>query len=142
MSGRGRRCRGSTLVESAIVLMLFLVILIGVMDFGQVLFFHHFLNERVRSGARYAIVHAYDPAAVKNVVAYNSPTVPPGAVPLFGLSPAQVSVNRYDAGTANDRIEVSVNTFSMHFISPWLMRDFTPGPFRAVMPLESGGRAE
>ena len=43
MSGR----RGSTLVESSVVLMLFLVILIGVLDAGQILFFHQFLTERV-----------------------------------------------------------------------------------------------
>ena len=139
---RRSRHRGSTLVEGSIVLLLFMVIFVGILDMGQVLFFHHFLNERVRTGVRYAVVHAYDTAAIKNVVAYNSSVTPPaGTSGLFGLTPSLVVVNRYDAGTSNDRIEVSVSAFTMHFVSPWLMRDFTPHPFRAVMPVESAGAA-
>ena len=63
--------RGSALVESALVLLLFIVILLGIMDFGQILFFHHILTERARAGARYAAVHAWDVAAVQRYVARN-----------------------------------------------------------------------
>jgi hypothetical protein len=135
-----RAKRGSTLVESAIVMLLFMVLFIGILDMGQVLFFHHFLNDRARAGVRYAIVHPYDPTAIKNVVAYNA-TAGDGSPGLFGLTPSMVDVTRYDAGTANDRIQVSISSFTMHFLSPWLMRSFTPGPFRAVMPLEGAGAA-
>jgi hypothetical protein len=141
MTGRPGR-RGSTLVESAIVLLLFLVMFIGVLDLGQIFFFHHFLNDRVRTGARYAAVHVYDAERIRNVVVYNTAAPLPGAAGLFGLNPSMVSVGRYDAGTAADRVEVRVSAFRMRFISPWLMRDFTPGPFRAVMPVESAGVAE
>ena len=134
--------RGSTLVESSIILLVFLVILTGILDVGQVLFFHHVLTERVRAGARYAAVHAFDPGAIRNVVSYNSASAPPGGGGLFGLDPSLVEVNRYDEGTAKARIEVSVSTFTLHFASPWLMRDFTPQPFRAVVPIESGGNAQ
>ncbi|MBZ5619735.1 MAG: pilus assembly protein [Acidobacteriia bacterium] len=134
--------RGSTLVEGSIILLLYMVIFVGILDMGQVFFFHHFLTERVRTGVRYAVVHTYDPTAIQNVVAYNSSVArPSGSSGLFGLTPSQVAVNRYDPDTPNDRIEVSVNAFTMHFMSPWLMRDFTPGPFRAVMPVESLGAA-
>lgn len=130
--------RGSTLVESSIVLLLFLVILIGVLDFGQILFFHHFLADRVRAGARYAAVTNPDPAAVRNVVAYNTASPATGTTGLFGLDPAAVEVTRYDAGTPSDRIEVKISTFRLRFLSPWLAGSFTPS-FRAVMPMESGG---
>jgi Flp pilus assembly protein TadG len=136
-----RKSRGSTLVESAIVLLMFVVILLGVMDFAQILFFHHVLSERVRSSVRYAVVHPYDATAIQNFVAYDSPTVPPGGVGLFGLSPSMVQVNRYEAGTADDRVRVTISTYRMRFLSPWLAGTFTPGPFSAVMPLESGGAA-
>ncbi len=128
------------LIESAIVTLLFMVLFIGILDMGQVLFFHHFLNDRVRTAARYAVVHPYDPAVIKNVVAYNA-TTGDGTPGLFGLTPSMIQVNRYDAGTSDDRIEVTVDAFTMHFLSPWLMRDFTPGPFRAVMPVEGAGAA-
>jgi hypothetical protein len=133
--------RGSTLVEGSITLVVFLVVLLGIFDMGQVLFFHHFLNDRVRTGARYAVVHAYDPSVVKNVVAYNSTAAPDGGGGLFGLNPSMVQVNHYDVGTPNERIKVSVTTYTMHFLSPWLMASFTPGPFSSVMPVESSGVA-
>jgi hypothetical protein len=139
MRHTGAGQQGSTLVESAIVLLLFLVLLIGVLDFSQVLFFHHFLEMRVRAGVRYAVVHPYDPATIRNVVVYNSTT--PGTAGLFGLATSMVSVNLLDAGTADSRVEVDITAFKMRFLSPWLMRDFTPGPFRAVMPVESLGAA-
>ncbi len=134
------RRRGSTLVESALVLMLFLVLLLGVMDFAQILFFHQALTDRVRSGARYAVVHPWDTAAVQRYVAANS--ADPGVASfLFGITPDMVQVLHYDAGTASDRIEVRISAYRMRFLSPWLSGAFTPGPFRAVMPVESAGVA-
>jgi hypothetical protein len=134
--------RGSTLVESSIVLLMFLVILIGVLDMGQILFFHQFLGERVRTGVRYAVVHPFNPAAIQNVVAYNSATPANGATGLFGLTAEMVAVSRYDAGTLSDRVEVKITGYQMRFLSPWLAGVFAPGPFRAVMPLESAGAAQ
>jgi hypothetical protein len=130
--------RGSTLVESSIVLLLFLVVFLGVLDFGQVLLFHHFLMDRVRAGARYAAVANADPAVVRNYVAYNAAPPPPGATPLFGLDPAMVQVTRYDAGAASDRVEVKISTFRVQFLSPWIAGAFQP-VFRAVAPMEAGG---
>jgi hypothetical protein len=137
----GRRESGSTLVESSVVLLLFVVILIAVMDFGQVLFFHCFLKDRVRIAARWAAVHAYDVTSVRNVAAYNASTPGTGATALFGLDPSMVHVNKYDPGTLDERVEVTISTYTMHFVSPWLPGDFVPGPFRAVVPVESGGAA-
>jgi hypothetical protein len=137
-----RRRRGSTLVESAIVMLLFLVILIGVLDAAQVLFFHQFLTDRVRSGARYAVVHAYSASAIRNVVVYNTASPEPGMAGLFGLTPDMVHVNRYGAGTADDRVEAEIDGYGMRFLSPWLAGTFTPGPFRAVAPVESAGAAQ
>ena len=133
--------RGSTLVESSIVLTLFLVILIGVLDAGQILFFHQFLTARVREGARWASVNTYEAAGIRNVVAYNSTTPAPGAVGLFGLNTSMVQVNRYGAGTASDRVEVKISGYRLRFLSPWLAGVFTPGPFSAVAPVESAGVA-
>jgi hypothetical protein len=137
-----KRRTGSTLVESSVVLLLFLVILVGVLDAGQLLFFHQFLTERVRSGARYAVVHSYDAAAIANVVAYADPAPAPGTSGLFGLTPAMVQVNHYDAGTLSDRVAVKITGYQMRFLSPWLAGVFTAGPFQAVAPLESAGAAQ
>ena len=137
-----RQRRGSTLVESSVVLLLFLVILIGVLDAGQILFFHQFLTERVRTGARYAVVHAYNSTAIANVVAYSDPAPAPGTSGLFGLTAAMVQVNHYDAGTSADRVTVKITGYQMRFLSPWLAGVFSPGPFQAVAPVESAGAAQ
>jgi hypothetical protein len=136
------RRRGSTLVESSVVMLLFLVILIGVLDLGQILFFHQFLGERVRTGARYAVVHPLNQAAIQNVVAFNTSSPVNGSSGLFGLTAEMVSVSRHDAGTLSDRVEVKIAGYPMRFLSPWLAGAFAPGPFRAVMPLESAGSAQ
>jgi len=48
----------------------------------------------------------------------------------------------YDIGLPTERVQVSISAYSMHFLSPWLAASFTPGPFTAVMPMESAGAAQ
>ena len=49
--------RGQSLVESTLVLLVFLSLLLGVIDCGQVLFAHQALMDRVRGAVRWGIVH-------------------------------------------------------------------------------------
>src|SRR6266481_4341040 len=66
---------GQAIVESSLVLLVFLQVLIGIMDFGQFLYFHQSLSERTRAGARYAAVRgngtAIDSTAIANFTLYN-----------------------------------------------------------------------
>jgi Flp pilus assembly protein TadG len=56
MSARGRS-RGQTLVEFALVLPIFLVVVIGVFDLGRAVFSYNTLTNGVREGARLAAVN-------------------------------------------------------------------------------------
>src|SRR5258705_9634334 len=105
-SRKGRR--GQALVESALILISFLAILIGALDFGQVLFFHQSLVERVRSGVRWAAVHAYDETSIKNVIRYNQSTQPTGALPFLGLANSNIAITRYDTGYPTERIQIAI----------------------------------
>jgi len=51
-----RRARGATMVEFALVLVLFLTFTLGILDFGRMLFTWSAANEATRAGARYAVV--------------------------------------------------------------------------------------
>ena len=90
---RNRKRRGQTLVESALVLFVFLTLLIGTLDVGQVLFVHQTLVERTRAALRWGAVRPYDDQAIRSMVLYNSPTIPGGEDPevttpeagIFGL---------------------------------------------------------
>lgn len=47
---------GATIVEFALVLVLFFAFLLGIMDFARMLFTWNAANEATRAGARYAVV--------------------------------------------------------------------------------------
>lgn len=69
-----RNKKGQSLVESAFILLVFVFVFVGILDFGQFLYFHQSLTERVRIAARYGAVHTYtDGVAAVNVAIYNNP---------------------------------------------------------------------
>lgn len=54
---RRNRQRGSSIVELSISLLVFMVTLIGIMDFGRIAGAYNILAGATKEGARYAIVH-------------------------------------------------------------------------------------
>lgn len=55
LSGNGRR--GVTTVETAVILVVFLTMVLGMIDLGFALFRYHQVSEAARQGVRMAIVH-------------------------------------------------------------------------------------
>lgn len=56
LRARTRR-RGQAMVEFAIVLPVFVLLLFGIIEGGRFIFYYEVLNNATREGARYAIVH-------------------------------------------------------------------------------------
>ena len=54
---RANRRRGMTLVESTLVLMVFLMLLFGIFEYCRFLMVLHITNNAARDGARYAVVN-------------------------------------------------------------------------------------
>lgn len=52
--------RGSTLVEFAIVLVVFLVLLFGIIDFSRALYTYHYVSAAARDASRWAAVNGYN----------------------------------------------------------------------------------
>jgi len=48
---------GQAMLETALILLVFLSCLLGIVDFGAFFYFHQSLTERARAGARYGSVH-------------------------------------------------------------------------------------
>ena len=84
--------KGQALVETGLIVVTFVAMLVGAMDFGQILFFHQSLVERVRSGLRWGSVHAFNETSIKNMVRYNQTTRPDGAQPFLGISDSNITV--------------------------------------------------
>jgi hypothetical protein len=143
IAGRRRRGqRGQAMVEGALVAILFISSLLMILELGRYMLLLQFFTERARAGARYAAVTVYDPAVIKNWIAYNSPTAPSGgqsATGLLGLTPAMISVNRYNQGSDTDRIEVGISNYPISLYIPMLPSRWTLKPFQVSFTAESMG---
>ena len=114
--------RGSAMVESALVLLVFMTVLVGTFDISQLLFVQQSITEKVRVAARYGAVNTYNQAAIENMVLYSQSTVPATGGPAFNLTRSMVTVVRSDAGTPDDRISVTVSNYHFEFITPMVTR--------------------
>jgi Flp pilus assembly protein TadG len=75
------RPRGQALVEFALVIPIFLLLLVGLFDLGRAVFAYNTLTNAAREGARIAIVNQYEPSIVEHaknataIVELNDPSV-------------------------------------------------------------------
>lgn len=130
---QGARQDGSTMVEFAIVAALFFTVLLGIVDFGRVLFQWNAAAEATRLGARMAVV--CDP---------NDPSIRARMRDMMlnqGLSDAQLVVSYNPAGcdaSSCTSVTVSFSNYQIPFISPFMgfiMPDVPP--FSTSLPRES-----
>ena len=137
-SSPNRTRRGSAFVEGALVLTIVLFTLIGIIDFGQILITQQALVERVRAGARYAVVNSFNETKIKNVVLYNSATA--GTKSILGLTTDMVVVNLLSANTPEARIEIRIVNYPFRFFTP-LVRGLysTNNRIRVSIPVEGQG---
>ena len=70
--------KGQTIVEAALVTLVFLATLIGIFDLAQVLFIHQTFVARARSAARYGVLNPDNTDGIQNMVLYGQTTVPSG----------------------------------------------------------------
>jgi len=101
-----RRCRGScrrgaTLVETTVVLLLFLTFLFGMLDLGLAVFRHQILSFVARRGAREVIVHGeyadrlgiWGPAPISGTLDSLDPAIRGKLEPcLVGIAPQDIDV--------------------------------------------------
>ncbi len=133
---RRKTNRGSTMVEFSLIGVMFFVILIGIMDFGQFLFVQQAILDRARTAARWGA--ASDPTnsgAIQNMVLYLQPTVPAHGTASFGLTASMVSVSTADVGTDNYRLVIQISGYSYLVLSPYLARTYKGTPISVSVPL-------
>jgi Flp pilus assembly protein TadG len=117
--------RGQAFVESGLIMLVFLPVLIGIMDFGQFLYLHLSLTERTRAAAHYGAITTYtDGSDIANVAIYNDPAGPAnGATPLLpNLQTADSTKDGYvtasltSPGTDDARIRVTITNYPYNFL--------------------------
>jgi hypothetical protein len=125
------------MVETSLVLIVFLIMLIGIMDVGQMLFTHVSLVERMREGLRYGVI-TYDVTAIKNIVVYGTASPADGATPSFNLTTSMVDVSRMDANTAEDRIVITLSNYPIQWFTPYIAAKTTGKPIVEAQAMELG----
>jgi len=117
---RRRRSRGQSLVEFALVIPIFLLILSGIMDFGFLLYSRMTVINSAREGAR-AVVAYTDPTLVGQIVdvatdrttgasvgLLTDSMVNVTCVPLTGVAGPRCSTNSFADAKPGDAVKVTV----------------------------------
>jgi Flp pilus assembly protein TadG len=133
--------RGSSLLEATLVYTAFLMLLIGTIDLGHILFLHQSINERVRDAVRYGTSRPISndtDTAVKNIVLYNTATPAEDATASFGLTPQNVNVSRtVGVGENPSQLTVSVTALAFRFLTPFAHGTRTAREIKVTLPLET-----
>jgi hypothetical protein len=117
-----RHQRGQSLIEGTLVMLVFFALLLGVVDFGQVLFAHQSLTERARAAVRWGSLHPEGgPDPVRNWVLYARPEAS-AEVGYLGLRADNVQVSYRGVEEASGDVEtvhIEIVNFEAPLFAPW-----------------------
>ena len=131
--------RGSTLVEFAIGVTVFVMVMFAVLEFGRALWVHNALSDAARRGARYAVLHSAGSAdQVKNIVVYGN-DAGTGQPMLNNLTPANVNVVYNNFGLNDGTVSVSITGYQFQFVIPVVGTTITMPGYTTTLSAESAG---
>lgn len=130
-----KHSKGAAMIESTLVLTLYLVMVFSIFDFGYVMFLHSTLVNRARAAARYGALNPSDTAGIENYVLYG--TSSGTGAGLFGLTASNVNASRSGSGTTADRITVTVTQYPFSFVTPWHAANNKGKDITVVIPVEN-----
>jgi hypothetical protein len=128
--------RGSAMVEASLTLMLFMIMVFSLFDFGFSLYLHQTFASQARLGVRYGAINPGNLTTIKNMVLYSQTTGSGNGV--MGLSPSSVSVTRSGTqGGADDRIGITISGYSFSFLTPCYSGGKTGKAITFTIPVEN-----
>jgi Flp pilus assembly protein TadG len=142
--------KGQSLVEMALVCLVFFFLLFAVLEFGRALWTYNTIVQSTREAARWAVVNiqnasdSTDIDRTRNIIIYGYPDVSGGTPLLPGLPSATINVSieplQSDAsGTPiTEKISVSVSNFQFQFLIP-IAPTITLPAFETTLYTESKG---
>ena len=131
--------RGSTLVEFAIGVTVFVTAMFAVLEFSRALWVHNALADAARRGARYAVLHtANDEAQVKNIVIYGN-SAGTGNPMLSDLTTTNVEVTYNNFGLNEGTVTVSITDYEFEFVIPIVGTTITMPSYSTTLTAESAG---
>ncbi len=148
MRRNGRRQSGATIVEFAFAAVVFLTLLLGIMDFGRMLFTWNAAVEATRYGARVAVVcNQADASLVLKKMQTFLPQLTSGNIVINWEDPAGTPSSTCDQSTCQG-VQVAIynnpanpgdpDNFRIQAISPFMGFVMPPVPaFATYLPRES-----
>ena len=138
-----KRCknneRGSTLVEFAIGVTIFVTAMFAVLEFGRALWVHNALSDAARRGARYAVLHsAGSDTEIKNIVVYGN-AAGTGQPMLSDLTTANVNVVYNNFGLNDGTVAVSITGYQFQLVIPVFGKTITMPSYTTTLGGESAG---
>jgi len=127
MTGVRRRLLGQGLVEFALLLPLLMLILVGTIEFGRVMFIYVNIANAAREGARYGMVNPKDQNGIINNVTETLQMVTSNDITMnitYDKGPDTTTVPA-SAVAAGDRVIITIE-YTVQPITP-LMQPFMPG---------------
>jgi hypothetical protein len=156
--------RGAAVAEFAVACLFFFTVLIGIIEFGRLLYTHNALTDAARRGARYASLHTEDvDDCVRNIVIYGEKHVdadcePTGPPLVNGLNAQSVNIAVTYAGADTDNdpgdetpidtdygsnlgtATVAIENFNFRLGIPLLNIIIRMPDYRTTMSAESAGQ--
>ena len=133
---RRARQRGATVVEFAIVAMLFFTLLIGVAEMARVLFHWNTASEATRWGARMAVVCDANAAIIKTRMATLMPQLAPSNIALV-YEPVGCDSDPDTARASCASVTVSVTGLTVQTLVPMIPMALPVPPFATTLSRES-----
>ena len=124
--------RGSTIVEFALVSVMFLTLMMAITSFGHWLFTLEMVADATRLGARLAAVCDLNDSTIKARMQER--------VPQLSLTNSELSLQYVPSGCTKSNcqaVQVSLNGVNYHPWIPFLASAFAIPPFATTLPRES-----
>lgn len=126
-----RSHRGAAAVEFALVISVFLMLMLGAMEFGRVLFYWNTTAEATRLGARVAVVCDLNDSQIKARMGALFPRLQPDDIAVSYL-PTGCNVDSCQSVTVTINAGKVIDTFI-----PFAAISLTLPPFTTTLPRES-----
>lgn len=135
MKNARMRQRGQALIEASLLFLAFFVLMIGMLDLGQMLFLHTTLTERAQSAVRWGVTNNYDPASITNLVLYGNTSPGQSDQPFWGLSTSNVTVTNPGCGpnpNIDCRVTVVISGYTYNLFSAAMIGRYFGGSGNAT----------
>ncbi|WEY41159.1 TadE/TadG family type IV pilus assembly protein [Paraburkholderia sp. SUR17] len=128
--------RGATSVEFALICAILFTLLIGICEFGRVLFYWNTASEAVRLGARTAVVCDAGATVVKTRIQSLLPLLASSKVNV-AYAPSGCDSDPSSARNSCTMVTVSVTNLSVQTMIPFVPLTLSMPPLTTTLPRES-----